>query len=283
MQKLKNRFGKTKITWPSVLLLAVLSAIYTAVMAIIPVFKDTSFSDIAVYLEWWFLFAVFIIVNCEKWWEASLKCFVFFLISQPLIYLIQVPFSSMGWGLFNYYRYWFIITLLTLPGAAIAFQLKRKNWISVAVLSVATGYLAYQGAEYLHSAFLRFPRHLLSAIFCFALAVFFVFVLLDQKKHRTAAIAIFAAILAASLIFCFRGDFPSRAHGSAVLMLGEGDWTYSVDNGEILEISVQNGNLVTLSGRKNGSCIIDFTAEDGSTESYCVVVDGRDLTANEID
>ncbi len=41
--------------------------------------------------------------------------FFFFLISQPLIYLLQVPFSSMGFELFIYYKYWFIWTLLTIP------------------------------------------------------------------------------------------------------------------------------------------------------------------------
>ena len=32
---------------------------------------------------------------------CAAKVFVFFLISQPLIYLFQVPFSQDGWGLFR--------------------------------------------------------------------------------------------------------------------------------------------------------------------------------------
>lgn len=62
---------------------------------------------------------VFLIImaNCQKPLESACKTFVFFLISQPLIYLLQVPFSSMGWGLFGYYWNWFIWTLLTFPMA----------------------------------------------------------------------------------------------------------------------------------------------------------------------
>ena len=50
------------------------------------------------------MFAMIIISNCKTPKEAAAKTFVFFLISQPLIYLLQVPFSWQGWGLFHYYK-----------------------------------------------------------------------------------------------------------------------------------------------------------------------------------
>ena len=62
-------------------------------------------------------FAVIIMSNCKKPLESALKTFAFFLISQPLIYLLQVPFSPMGWGLFSYYPYWFYWTPATFPMA----------------------------------------------------------------------------------------------------------------------------------------------------------------------
>ena len=266
------------MTWPRVLLLALVTAVWTAAMAAIPLFNDTSFEDISVTLEWWFLFAVFIIVNCKVWWEASLKCFVFFLVSQPLIYLFQVPFSPQGWGLFGYYLYWFIFTLLTLPGAAVAYQLKRKNWLSVAVLCVATGYLVIQSAMYFHSASLRFPRHLLSAVFCLALAVFFVLVLLDDKKQRIAALAIPLIVFAAAMIWNF---FPGGGSMTG-LTLSTGEWTYTIDDTSIADITVEDSNAFTITGKKNGSAIVDFTNTDGTVQSYCIVVNGKNIMVNPI-
>ena len=279
MKNLKKYFGEFDMTWPRVLLLALGTAVWTAAMAAIPLLNDTSFEDISVTFEWWFLFAVFIVVNCKKWWEASLKCFVFFLVSQPLIYLFQVPFSTQGWGLFGYYRYWFIFTLLTLPGAAVAYQLKRKNWLSVAVLCVATGYLAFQSAMYFHSAALRFPRHLLSAVFCLALAVFFVLVLLDNKKQRIAALAIPLIVFAAAMVWNF---LPGEGSMTG-LTLSEGEWTYTIDDTSTADITVEDGNDFTITGKKNGSAIVDFENADGTVQSYCIVVNGRSLMVNPVD
>ena len=102
-------FGGIKMTWQRVIIFAVIAGVITALAAmLIP--DGNSLHEIAVSLEAWILFAILIITNCKKPWGAALKTFVFFLISQPLVYLIQVPFSWMGWGLFRYYRYWFIIT-----------------------------------------------------------------------------------------------------------------------------------------------------------------------------
>ena len=279
MQKLRKFFGETSMTWPRVLLLAVLTGAYTALVKIIPLFNDTSVQDIAVYLECWFLFAIFIIVNCKTWWEASLKCFVFFLVSQPLIYLLQVPFASMGWGLFGYYRYWFFVTVLTLPGAAVAFLLKRKDWLSVAVLSVATGYLAWQSATYFDMTAARPPYHLLSAVFCLALIVFFTLVLLEKKPHRVTALALAAAIFAGAMLHNF---FP-RSFGSCGLLLGEGEWTYTAGSGSIVDVTIGDDGRVTLRGKANGSDLIEFTRGDGTVESYCIVVDGKNIMCDLID
>ncbi|MCQ2476190.1 MAG: hypothetical protein MJ173_09880 [Clostridia bacterium] len=67
--------------WTKVIVLSVVTAAFTATMAIIPFFAETSFHDIAVNLEAWILFAMLIIMNCKTRKEASLKTFVFLLIS----------------------------------------------------------------------------------------------------------------------------------------------------------------------------------------------------------
>ena len=203
MNNVKKFFLNYNMTWLRVILFAVITAVVTAVLNELKFLNDTSFQDIAIAFECWFLFAVFIIVNCETWWEASLKTFVFFLISQPLIYLIEVPFEPGGWEVFMYYKHWFLITVLTLPGAAVAFLVKKQKWYSVPVLSVATGYLAYAAVMYIDMMTRRFPHHLLSCVFCIALAVFFILVLFDKKSLRISSFAVTAAAFAAGLYYYF--------------------------------------------------------------------------------
>ena len=54
---MKKLFGGIDLTWKKLIIFAIITAIYTATMAIIPITKDTSFRDIAATLEWWILFA----------------------------------------------------------------------------------------------------------------------------------------------------------------------------------------------------------------------------------
>ena len=175
--------GKS-LSWPKVIVFAFATAAVTALLNVIPFLKNTSFTDPATYPEVWILFALIIICRSEKWYEAVLKTFVFFLVSQPLIYLIEVPFSSLGFGLFMYYKRWFIITLLTIPGAAIAFLVKKGNILSSIILSVATSLVAMLLVVYVKSFIAHFPFHLLSAVFCGALIVYLIIVLLPGKRER---------------------------------------------------------------------------------------------------
>ena len=271
MKKLKNLFGDLNMTWAKVLLLAVVTGVYTGVIKSISALDNTSFQDIAVMLEWWFLFALFIIVNCRKWWEASLKCFVFFLLSQPLVYLVQVPFNPMGWKIFGYYPRWFYITLLTLPGAAVAYLVKKKNWLSVPVLSVATGYLAWQGVDYFFMALRRFPFHLLSSIACVAMAVFFIFVLLDKKQHRIAALAIYLVLLAAAAISLF-----PKVTAVSELDLGDGGWICLNDD-PMVSVKVLEDGRFSLSSGAQGSTVLDFQDENGEIRSFFVSIVGDQM------
>lgn len=203
MAKIKKLFGEFDFTWPRVILFAVMTAVITAGLNEIRFLNDTSFQDIAIAFECWFLFAIFIIVNCKTWWEAALKTFVFFLISQPLIYLLEVPFEPLGWGVFMYYPRWFKLTVLTLPGGAIAHLITKEKWYSVPVLSVATGYLSFMTVWYLNAVIESFPHHLLSSVFCLFLAVFLPFVIFDGKKLRISSLGISMLVLIAAIIYCF--------------------------------------------------------------------------------
>ena len=97
-------FGGLNMSWMSVIIFSIVSAVLTAVFLIVPIFKGTSFIRVGETFEAWIFFAVIIMSNCKKPLESAEKTFVFFLISQPLIYLMQVPFSQLGWGIFGYYR-----------------------------------------------------------------------------------------------------------------------------------------------------------------------------------
>ena len=151
---------------PVVILFATATAILTAIFLIVPIFKNTSFYRMGETFEAWIFFAVIIMANCKKPLESALKTFVFFLISQPLIYLLQVPFSWMGWGLFGYYKYWFIWTLCTLPMAFVGWYIRKKNWLSLLILAPILFLLTYTYVEGFQSAVLHFPRLIVMAVFC---------------------------------------------------------------------------------------------------------------------
>ena len=193
---IKKLFGGIKMTWVKLVIYSVAAGVYTALMALL-VPDWCSFHDIAVTEEAWILLALVVITNCEKPLEAALKTFVFFLISQPIVYLVQVPFADMGWKLFGYYRYWFIITLLTFAGAYIAWFIKKDNIVSGLVLSVAVIMLSISGVGYLSTTVSEFPHHLLSAIYCLGIIPVFIFFILKNKKARILA-GVISAIPACS-------------------------------------------------------------------------------------
>ena len=89
MKALEKVFGGINLTWKKLIPFAILAGIYTAVMAMLPIAKDTSFADISISFEVWILFGILIIMNSKSAIDSALKCLVFFLISQPLVYVIQ--------------------------------------------------------------------------------------------------------------------------------------------------------------------------------------------------
>lgn len=237
---LKRIFGGVKMTWPRVILFAVIVGIFTALMAIL-VPDGNSFHEIAVSFEAWILFAIIIIANCDSPKEAALKTFVFFLISQPLIYLLQVPFSWMGWQLFMYYKYWFILTLLTLPGAYIGWYIKKNNILSALILSVMLVLLIYLGMGYLRDVMQNFPNHLISTVFCFAQVPFLIFGILRDKKARLTALAISLAALAVSGVMIF-----SRAPVAMNYLVSEVSDEYPLDSSWTVSVEGDGKNTAAI-------------------------------------
>ena len=190
------------LTWPKLILAAIAAGIFTAVMAIVPALHYTSFHTITVSFEVWILFGILIIMNSKSNLDAALKCFVFFLISQPLVYLIQVPFSQLGWGLFGYYRTWFLWTLLCFPMGFVGYWMKKDKWWGYLILLpmlalTATAYLTYFSDFQFYV-----PRYLLIVLFCACAMILYPVAIFQNRKIRAVGAAIGAAAVIVLTVLC---------------------------------------------------------------------------------
>ena len=271
---MKKLFGGIDLTWKKIIIFAILAALYTAIMAILPITADTSFRDIAINFEWWILFGIIIICNSKSPLDSALKCFVFFLISQPLIYLIQVPFSWQGWGLFQYYKYWFIWTLACLPMGFIGYYVKKKNVLSMIILLPMLLLLAYLGAGYLSAVIDNFPHHLLSFIACLSFIVIIVLNIFDKKIYKIVTLSIVAVLTIGYVLL--NSGFTDAVYDSyqtleryEIDFVGEIEVTYysGTAKGDVQVInSSDEYHTVKLNGRKNGK--YEFTLTDEANNSY---------------
>ena len=203
---MKKLFGGLNITWPKLILFAVICGVYTGVVAAIPALRDTSFQDISISFEWWILFALIIIVNSKSALDSACKVIVFFLISQPLVYLVQVPFNVQGFGIFQYYPAWFRWTLLTFPMAFVGWYMKKDKWWGLLILAPMLVFLGYHYYGFLGEAVSFFPNHLLSAIFCAATLILYPLVIFQNKKLRIAGLILSLVILAGMSFFSLREE-----------------------------------------------------------------------------
>lgn len=202
MNKLDNLFGKTNINWKKVIIMAILCGIITGLLLCVPFLNGTSIQNIGVCMEAWVFLALIIILNSEKPLEAALKTFVFFLISQPLVYLVQVPFSWLHWQIFMYYKRWFIITLLTIPGGFIAWYTKKGNILSVLILAVADALLMFlEFPSHLLTLTLHFPHQIIALCFILASSAYYTLHLIKDKKLRILSFAIKLVFLAAGIFY----------------------------------------------------------------------------------
>lgn len=270
---MKKIFGGIDLTWKKLIIYAIVAGVYTAVMALIPITKDTSFRDIAIQFEWWILFGILIICNSKSSTDSALKCFVFFLISQPLVYLIQVPFSYMGWGLFKYYRYWFIWTLLCLPMGYIGYYIKKNNIFSLIIVLPMLILLAFLGLGYLNATIESFPHHFLSFLFCLAAIITIILNLFDKTKLRVLAFGVIALYVIGNIIV-IRGLVNSEYE--VVRSLNEYNLSGKVEvtsfsgtkNGDTKLIKLDDGYNIKLKGIKGGKYRFDLTDENNKLYSF---------------
>ena len=281
---MKKLFGGLNLTWPKIILMAVLAGAYTALMALLPAAKDTSFADISISFEVWILFGILIITNSKTPVESALKCFVFFLISQPLVYLIQVPFSQLGWGIFVYYKYWFIWTLFTLVMGYVGWYMRREKWWSLVILGAMLVLLAYHYSGFLREAISFFPNHLLSAIFCAVTMLVYPLGIFEKKPLRVAGVIVSVVLLVAATVLVLAAG--KTAYETDILANGGRgatfDDTYTVELADpdygTVDIRYEEGiedYMVHAAFTKTGTTQIILTAPDGTQQMFDIDI-GRD-------
>ena len=245
---MKKLFGGINLTWSKLIIFAIIVGVYTAIMAILPITKETSFRDITATFEVWILFGILIIMNSKSPKDSALKCFVFFLISQPLIYLLQVPFSYMGWKLFGYYKYWFIWTLFTIPMGYIGYYIKKDKWWGILILTPILVLLGLNYYNYLGEAISFFPNHLLTTLFCIATMILYPLALFKDKKNKYIGVIISAIII---LVSSFIVISNGRTSYNTSILVSHGSENITFDDSYKVYLRDENYGKVYITYEKN--------------------------------
>lgn len=277
---IKKLFGGIELTWPKVIIAAVIAGVFTAVMAIIPALNHTSFIAITVTFEAWIFFGILIIMNSRSNLDAALKCFVFFLISQPLVYLLQVPFSWQGWGLFGYYKYWFLWTLLCFPMGYVGYYMKKGKWWGYLILLPMIILTAYSYLTYLPRFQFYLPKFLLVTLFCAAAMILYPVFIFEDRKIRIAGAAIGAAIVVGLTALCLL-DPPVY---STELLANGGEYqfddSYSVSlaDGKYGDVAIRYEDsiedyMIHADFRRAGKTVLTLTSPGGEKKEFDLVIE----------
>lgn len=258
-------FGGLNMSWPAVILFALATAVITTVFLVVPIFEDTSFRRVGETYEAWVFFAVIIMANCKKPLESALKVFVFFLVSQPLIYLFQVPFSYMGWELFKYYKFWFILTLLTFPGAFIGWFINKKNDLSAVVFLPVMLLLLLTGYGGLTDAIHAFPHMLFVFLFCLFQIVLYCYVFLPGITKKIVALAIPVLVVLVMALVSPQVDVTATMLLPDEPVLSE-EAVVNVDDTELVNVQIEDpkSGSVYIKAVKYGTTTM--TIQDGDRE-----------------
>ena len=277
---IKKAFGGIDLTWPKLIIAAVIAGAYTAAMAIIPGLHYTSFNTITVTFEVWILFGILIIMNSKSNLDSALKCFVFFLISQPLVYLIQVPFSALGWQLFGYYKYWFIWTILCLPMGYIGYYMKQNKWWGLLILLPMIAITASSLSNYFSMFQFYMPKYILITLFCICMMILYPIAIFDDKKIQTAGAAIGAVAAAAVIVL---GLLKPPVYSTEIMGNNEEhsfDDTYSVylddsryGNVEIRFIPGLEDYAVHADFKKAGKTVLTLETPSGEKTEYDLTIE----------
>ena len=133
-------------------------------------------------------------MNSKSAKDSALKCLVFFLISQPLVYLTQDGINHSNLFL-TYYRNWTIWTILTVPMGFIGWYMKKDKWWGLLILMPMLILLGVHYSKFLGQTIYNFPYHLLSTLFCIITMLLYPIVIFNNKKIKIIGTIISALIM----------------------------------------------------------------------------------------
>jgi hypothetical protein len=134
-------------------------------------------------------------MNSKSNLDSALKCFVFFLVSQPLVYLLQASFGPLGWGIFRYYKFWFIWTPFCFPMGHIGYYMKKGKWWGDLILLPTIIWTGNSYQSYFQDFLFSYPRYILVCLFCACAMILYPVVIFENKKIRIVGAVIGAAAL----------------------------------------------------------------------------------------
>lgn len=283
MNKIKKTFYDQNLTWFKVIVFSVICGVITGIIPLIKIFDNTSIHNIAECYEMWVFLALFIILNSKKPLEAGFKTFVFFLISQPLCYLVQVPFYRDGFGIFMYYSFWAKLTLLTFPGAIIAWYSKKENLLSLLIFSVALCLLNLELFRHFSTLITSFPYQLLAVLFILFEIIIFINIIFNNKKKRIVLYVISLIFFICSFFYNSHvNKINSNLLQNAAYVLDENNSYSVIYKDEGVDVKFSN-NLLVATPKKSGEYIIKIKDKDDNIICFSLIVTDKDSDLNIID
>ena len=288
IEKIKRIFGGIDLSWKKLIIFVIISGAYTAIMAMLPIVKDTSFADITISFEVWILFGILIIMNSKTAKDSALKCFVFFLISQPLVYLIQDVINHSNLFL-TYYRFWIIWTICTIPMGFIGYFMKKDKWWGLIILTPMLIFLGFHYSGFLGQTIYNFPYHLLSTLFCIITLLLYPICIFRNKKVKVAGTIISALIILTMTIITI---FNNTTYNTVVLTNnGEAgaifDNTYTVYLEDLSygDVSIKYDDgledyLIEAKFKKAGKTNLILEDSNGNKEIYEINIKNNDFNIN---
>lgn len=288
MERIKKIFGGIELTWKKLIIFAIIAGAYTAIMAMLPIAKDTSFADITISFEVWILFGILIIMNSKSANDSALKCFAFFLISQPLVYLIQDVINHSNLFL-TYYRFWIIWTICTIPMGFIGYFMKKDKWWGLVILTPMLIFLGFHYSGFLGQTIYNFPYHLLSTLFCIITLLLYPICIFSNKKVKVAGTIISAFIILTMSIIAL---FNNTTYNTVVLTNnGEAgavfDNTYTVylEDSSYGDVSIKYDDgledyLIEAKFKKTGKTNLILEDSNGNKEIYEIDIKNNDFDIN---
>ena len=283
---MKKLFGEINLTWKRTIIFAIIAGVYTAIMAMIPMAKDTSFADITVSFEVWIFFGILIIINSKSAKDSALKCLVFFLISQPLVYLIQDAIKHSNLFI-TYYRNWIFWTIATIPMGFIGYYMKKDEWWGLLILAPILVFLGEHYSTYLSKTMFSFPYHLLTTLFCLITLIIYPIAIFNNKKNKIVGIVISILIIIVMTGLAFS---KPAVYNTTIFVNGEEhkfDNTYKVyltdeSFGKVYIVYEKNIDdyMVNAEFKKAGKTDVVLEAPNGEKSTYEIDIKDHTYSVN---